>query len=451
MDISRPAIEPVHPNRVEWPSRSSAWRGVALLMAALFMSYIDRSILGLLVEPVKASLHLSDTQIGLVQGPAFGIFLTLVVFPAGWMVDRMNRLRLVAAGLALWSTMTALTGFCTNFGQLVLMRMGVAVGEATLTPAAPSLIVDEFPPNSRSLPISIYALGGASGAGAALIAGGSIATIAGSSDTITLPWIGSVESWRAIFVVLGCAGLLLVPLLLWKREPARRGETGEEGSLRDLVAHLSANRATIVPLFVGVTLYQIQAAALLAWIPAFFMRVHGWTMAEVGLRYGIIHLAFGIAGAVVGGAVPTWLRRSGRRANANLQTASVAVAGMTIPAMTATLVPSGMVAALLLGLFMGCAQASGGVTIAGLQELAPNRLRGKFTALFYATVGLGALAVGPLLVGILNDRAFASHAGIGTSLALTGLLTLPASAVLIWRAAVRHGCSSAGLQADDVS
>lgn len=423
-----------------WPTPSTAWSGVALLMAALFMSYIDRSILGLLVEPVKGSLQLTDTQIGLVQGPAFGIFLTLMVFPAGWLADRGNRLRLIAIGLALWSTMTALSGLCVNFTQLLLTRMGVAIGEASLTPTAPSLIADDFSPDARSLPISLYAVGGASGAGAALIAGGLVAKITGASNGIVLPWIGMVESWRAIFVIVAAPGLILVPLLLLKREPVRRGGSVDSGSLQDLLSHVSRRRATIVPLFLGVTLYQIHAAALLAWIPAFFMRVHGWTITEVGLQYGSVHLAFGFLGAAVGGSVSARLRRS-NRTNANLLTAATAVGCMIVPAMTATIVPTGMGAALLLGLFMGCAQASGGTTIAAVQELVPNRLRGKLTALFYATVGLGALAVGPLLVGMLNDLAFATRAGIGASLAVTGLLTLPASAALLWRAAAKQPTS----------
>ena len=126
-----------HAGGVEpWPAPRRAWGAVGLLMAAYFMSYVDRTILSLLVEPIKHSLHLSDTQIGLLQGATFGIFFMLMTFPFGWVADRGHRMRLIALGIAVWSTMTAVCGLCGNFAQLFLARMGVAAGEATLIPPA---------------------------------------------------------------------------------------------------------------------------------------------------------------------------------------------------------------------------------------------------------------------------------------------------------------------------
>src|SRR5687767_7954261 len=128
-----------------WPKPKAAWGMVALLTAAYLVSYIDRTILGLLVQPIKADLQLTDEQIGWVLGPAFAIFYATIGVPLGWLVDRRSRTRLIAWGIALWSAATAFSGLVRGFPQLFLARMTVGVGEAVLSPAAFSIIGDSFP------------------------------------------------------------------------------------------------------------------------------------------------------------------------------------------------------------------------------------------------------------------------------------------------------------------
>ena len=181
-----------------WPTPLRAWGVLCLVMAASCTSNIDRAILSLLIDPIKHSLQLTDTKMGLLQS-AFGLFFTLTTFPAGWIADRGNRMRLIAMGIAGWSIMTALCGMCANFTQLFFARMGVAVGEATVTPAAPSVISDNFPPQRRTLPLSLYGMAGATGLGVSLLAGGFVASLVHTGEVVTIARLGTFEPWQIVF------------------------------------------------------------------------------------------------------------------------------------------------------------------------------------------------------------------------------------------------------------
>jgi MFS family permease len=420
-----------------WPTAGRAWSAVGLLMAAYFVSYIDRSMLSLLVEPIKHSLHISDTQVGLLQGAAFSIFFMLMTFPAGWCADRGNRMRLIAFGIACWSIMTALCGLCSNFTQFFLARMGVAAGEATLTPAGPSIISDNFPPDRRTLPLSLYQMGAGMGAGVSLIAGGFIAGLVSGHDTVTIPEIGAFAPWQIIFFVIGLPGLLLSLTLFLAREPRRRDQERTEGTLHELVQVFKSRRAYIIPHLSAYCLYQTYAYAYFGWLPAFFIRVHGWSVPEVGLKYGVVHLVSAMTGAVAGG----WLARSlwhrGRR-DANLLTCTLCSGAMVVPAVFGTIVPNVIAAVLLLGLTTALLQAIGGTNSAVIQEIAPNRLRGRFMAIYYVVTSLSSMTIGPLLIGVMNDHVFSGIRSVGKSMSLSALLTLPPASALLFIALRRR-------------
>ena len=406
-------------------------------MAACFVSYIDRSILSLLAEPIKHALHLSDTQIGLLQGAAFSIFFLLMTFPAGMFADRGNRMRLIGAGIVCWSFMTAVCGLCVNFTQFFLARMGVASGEATLTPAAPSIISDNFPPERRTLPLSLYQMGAGMGVGVSLIAGGFVAALVRGHETITIPTVGTFEPWQIIFFVIGLPGLFLSLMLFLGREPARRDQEGAHGTLHELAQVFKSRRAYIIPHLSAYCLYQTYGYAYFGWLPVFFMRVHGWSVPEVGLQYGVVHVVFGIAGAVTGGWLARLLWHRGRR-DANLLTCAMCLSAMVVPAVFGTIVPNVIVSVLLLGLTAGLLQALGGTNSAVIQEIAPNRLRGRVVAIYYVVTGLTSMTFGPLLIGVMNDHVFSSARSIGKSMSLTALVTLPLASALLFLAVRRR-------------
>jgi MFS family permease len=419
-----------------WPDTLHAWSAVGLLLAASCLSNVDRAILSLMIDPIKHSLQLSDTRIGLLQS-AFGLFFTLTTFPAGWLTDKGNRMRLIGGAIAVWSIMTALCGMCANFTQLFLARMGVAVGEATVTPAAPSVIADNFPPERRTLPLSLYGMAAATGVGISLIAGGFVASLVRSGERVSILGVGAFEPWQIIFFAVGLPGLLLSLLFLLAREPQRRDRGQPEGTLHELLEVLKSRRAILIPHFAGVSVYFIQVYANYGWLPAFFMRVHSWSMSTVGLKYGAIHLTCVFAGGWSGGWLAQKLWRRGRR-DANLLTSAIMVAIIAVPAVLAPLVPNVIVSVALFALATMFSVGTAGPNVAAIQEIIPNRLRGRVTALYFAAITLVGGMIGPLLIGVLNDYVFTDVHSLGKSLSLTALLTLPLGSVLIFIAARRR-------------
>jgi MFS family permease len=405
-------------------------------MAAYFMSYVDRSILSLLVGPIKHSLELSDTKIGLLQS-GFGLIFTLSTFPAGWLADKGNRMRVIAVAIACWSVMTGLCGLCTNFTQLFLARMGVAVGEATLLPTAPSIISDNFPPERRTLPLSLYGMAGASGLGVSLIAGGFVAHLVTGNDVVTIPRVGMFAPWQVIFFAVGLCGLPVSLVLLFAREPQRRDQGQSAGTISEFLQLLKSRRTILIPHFAGVSVYFIQAFAYSAWVPVFIMRVHGWSISEVGLKYGTIHLICGFAGGFVGGWLAQALWRRGRR-EANLLSSALLLCLTIIPTVLGPLVADGLTSVLLLGLASIFSIATAGPNVAAIQEIVPNRLRGRVTALYFAVISLVGVTLGPLVIGIMNDYVFTDEKSIGKSLALTSALMLPLGSLLVFIAARRR-------------
>jgi MFS family permease len=229
-------------NEAPWPKPARAWWTVIVLTFAYVVSFVDRTILSLLIEPIKADLALSDTQIALVQGIAFGLFYAAMGLPLGWLADRMSRRLLIGIGAGFWCLATAACGLAASFPQLFLARIGVGVGEAALSPAAMSMISDSFPKERRALPIGIYAGAAALGAGLALILGGSVIRLVSGASQVSLPLVGDVAAWQAAFILVGVFGLVLLPLMATVVEPLRRNDSAVQGRCSASIDSSSSTR-----------------------------------------------------------------------------------------------------------------------------------------------------------------------------------------------------------------
>ncbi|MDH5275573.1 MAG: MFS transporter, partial [Gammaproteobacteria bacterium] len=219
-----------------------AWYTVILLTLAYILSFVDRYMLGLLVEPIRAELALSDTEIGLLLGPAFAIFYTTMGLPLGWLADRARRTWIVTAGIVLWSAATAACGLARNFAQLFLARVGVGVGEASLSPCALSMIADSFPAERRGKPVAFYGAALSVGGGLASLAGASVLAWSGTRPEFALPVVGVLAPWQFAFLVVALAGIPLALLMATLREPGRQTTPGlagrEPAGLRIAFAHV---------------------------------------------------------------------------------------------------------------------------------------------------------------------------------------------------------------------
>jgi MFS family permease len=270
------------------PSNARGYYVLSVLILAYIVSYIDRTMLTLLVDPIRATLKISDFEVSLLHGFAFAIFYTVLGLPMGRLADRHNRRNLIVGGILVWSVATALCGFARNFWQMFTARVSVGVGEATLSPSAYSMLSDCFPPERRSRVLSIYTSAIYLGAGIATFGGGAlIAYVPG----VTIAGFGYHEPWQVIFMIIGLLGVPVALALLTVREPLRRGAAVAVAPgvdmvripLRTVVAYMWERRQVYGMLILGISCYAMMTNGLKGWIPTFLKRTYGWSPADVGV------------------------------------------------------------------------------------------------------------------------------------------------------------------------
>ena len=264
------------------PSLGYARYVVIVLMVCYTLSFIDSQILSLLVGPLKRDLGLSDTRIGLLQGLAFALFYTILGLPLGRVADTWNRRKLLSLGVAVWSVMTALSSIARSFGTLFLARVGVGVGEATLTPSALSLITDYFPKERLGRAMSLYSMGIFIGSGLALIVGGAVVDFTARIPSVVLPLAGAIASWRVTFLLVGIPGLLVGLWALTIREPIRKSMlVATDGrasrlSIAQVIEQVRIRWQSVMGISVAMIFQSASTFAFMAWAPAYFQRVHHW-------------------------------------------------------------------------------------------------------------------------------------------------------------------------------
>jgi MFS family permease len=403
-------------------STPGAWATLAILIAAYAVSFLDRQILGLLVDPLRHDLRIDNMQIGLLQGPAFGLFYAALGLPLGILADRVHRVRLMAAGILLWSVMTAACGLAGSFGWLFAARVGVGVGEAALVPAAVSVLADLFGPARRALAMSLFTAGISVGQGLSLLLGGAFIAFA-QTGAAGLPligrWLTTLHPWQIVFLMAGAIGVPLALAMLAIPEPRRASVTAAEAS-RGLFATLAARPRLFVPLLAGSSLLYLFSNATASWMPSLFIRDFGWTAAETGVRLGGLLLVCALAGNLLSGASATALGRRGRIEAPLL----VMLAGAGLLAPVASFGPlAGSAAgaqAAILAIFFAIALCFG-VATATFVAVTPPPVRGRMIALYLLCGNLVGLGLGPPSVGWLLDRVIGPSGHVGSALALVGL------------------------------
>lgn len=424
---------PVGPDpRFAFRSDGYAWFVVAVLCVGSIVAMIDRQIINLMVEPIKADLGLSDTRISLLQGFAFAVFYAVMAIPLGRVADRGNRRNLILAGVALFSCATFSCGLATGFLTLFLARMLVGVGEATLAPAGYSLIGDYFPPQQLGRAIGIFTGTGFAGAGLALIIIGALLGLLGDAQHVRLPLVGEVRDWRAGFFIAALPGLLFMALLLLVREPPRsqaKGAVGHAVTLAEVRAWLAGNRTLTVPLFLGLPVLAAGLFALNAWIPTFLIRLHGLSPAEVGAKFGTMVATLSTAGVLAGGWLADRMVRAGR---SDAYLGVPALGALAATPFVVAFPQAGSVGTTLLllapVLFFGAMPFAAGT--AAIPALAPNRMRAQLLAVYLLLANLIGAGGGPWLVALWTDQVMGTPMGLGTSLAIVPATLLLAGAAI---------------------
>ncbi|MBI1181969.1 MAG: MFS transporter [Alphaproteobacteria bacterium] len=433
-------------------STSYIWYATVVLTVAATLSFIDRQVLAVMIEPVKQDLHITDTQVALLLGLAFVSFYTALSIPAGWLADRFSRRLVMGVGVFLWSLMTAFSGVAHTYPHLFLARMGVGVGEALLAPAAYSMLTDYFSREKLPAAISLFSASPFIGVGLAFMLGGPLTEYLHAVPPIDLPVVGQVFSWQLTFLAVGVPGILLSVLVLLLKEPQRRGRlavaedpTGAPRTVPmiEIVRFIGSRWKYFALHFAAFLCLSTQGFALFAWIISFFVRVHGMGRGEIGLLYGGIALVVGLAGSMASGLYAGSMIRRGTP-DATLRLVMWSAVFVAPLAVAMTLVPSPWLAVVLLVPITFFMSMPPGLGNASLQVIAPNELRGQVMAFYLITVNFLSYLFAPLVVALLNDHVFLGDASIGFSLSTMAAFTYPTAAICLafglkhYRAALRH-------------
>jgi len=407
-----------------------AWYVVAVLLVAYTLSFIDRTILSLLVGPIRADLGISDTQMSLLMGFAFAIFYSLLGIPLGAFADRRPRRGLIVAGVAAWSLMTAACALTRSYATLFLARIGVGVGEATLSPAAYSILGDYFPREKLGRAMAVYSIGVPLGSGLALVAGSLVVKFVTEGPAIALPVLGALEPWRLTFVLVGLPGLLVAALVaLTVREPERQGHA-DGAAASEFTAFLRRHPAALACHFGGMSLVALVMYGAMAWIPQFLHRTYAMPVPRAGLFFGGATAICGAAGLMLGGWLADNLYRRGFK-DGHLRVIRLNAVVLLPLFVGMALAPTASIALGLMTLGMLLGTIHGGVAGAALQMIAPSRVRARLVALYYLVANLIGLGLGPTAIALATEHVFGGDAGLRYGLALVTALALPVSALLL--------------------
>lgn len=402
----------------KYSKASLAWYLLGILVIANVLSYVDRQILSLLVQPLKHDLAISDTEVSLLQGFAFTILYSFLGLPLGRYADRHNRRNLIIVGISLWSAMTMACGFAQTYGQLFAARIGVGIGEATLAPAAYSMICDAFAPKRRGTALGVYSSAIYLGIGASVALGGLVLALIRGAAEVDMPLLGAMRSWQAAFISVGAPGLLVALLMLTVGEPRRTGDAKpaqEAQCFADTWAYLKLHRAAFTFQLLGYALMAMAAYGLGSWMPTFFIRIHHWPAAQAGISYGLAVTVLGTLGGVLGGYLGDRWLAAGRK-DSRLRLSAMAAAVWIPVIVIGTSLGDPWLALAAMGLSSGLSSLVNGLGPTTIHDIVPNHLRGQATALFFFVINLLGLGIGPTAIALVTDRVFGDEAAIRLSI-----------------------------------
>lgn len=404
---------------------------LGVLVIAYVFNFIDRQLMTILLEPIKAEFGASDTAMGFLSGFAFALFYAFLGLPVARLADAWSRRNVLAASMVIWSAMTALCGAATGFWQMALLRVGVGVGEAGGTPPSHALISAYFPLEQRSTAMGIYGSGTQLGVLIGMFGGAVIAEQMG---------------WRWAFVIFGLPGVLVGMLVLMVvKEPAKAAITSSNTMMQDLRHLWRIPAFAIITFATGFT--ALAGFGMGTWFPSFLIRIHGLTLIEAGLILGVIGTFGALIGAIVGGILCDRLAAIDARWQLRVPAVGAGlsviflglflwwpesqqwqVAGFRIPVAVVFLFIGGIVSSFWIG-----------PTYAAIQTLTPDHLRSQASALLLFILNLIGMGLGPLVVGFLSDQLAPTYGDESIRYAmLISLVTVLIGTTLYWIGGERY-------------
>ncbi len=418
----------------DYPSLTTASYLLSLLFIAYIFSFIDRSILALLVGPIRDDFGITDFEFSLIQGAAFSLLYTVAGLPLGRLADRYSRKLIVSGSVFFWSAATCACGMTKNFTQLFVARMAVGAGEAGLSPPAYSLILDSFRPRHVGYAMSFYKLGVKVGAGIAFVIGGILYDYWAGVGNISVPLMGEIKPWQMTLISVGAPGALLSLLLLTVNEPPRKDLVNKEGEgvpIKVVFRFMWQRKGVYIALFLGASMMAMAGYGTSAWYPEFFFRNYGMSKSEAGVTYGTIVLVAGSVGVMLGAWLARQLEERGYTdayVRAIFLTSMVGAPLMSIAPLTHD--PTWNVILLWPGVIIAGSYL--GVLAVAMVVITPNEMRGQITAIYLFVTNILGMAVGTSVLAAFTDFLFQDDALLHYSIATACGLFYPIAAVSFW-------------------
>ncbi len=419
------------------PEAGQAWWAIVVLATLYTINNIDRRLIFILVSPIERDLHLTDVQMSLLLGPAFGLVYLFSGIPWGWVADNFSRRFIVFGGTALWGLSTVFCGLAGGYGELLFARMALGFSEGALGPAAQSIISGIFPRAALSFPMSVYSLGVPIGGGIALFFGGAVLNFLVHDQVVHVPLFGALFGWQLVFVIAGLATILTGLLVFLIPEPRRIAHRSEEVA-NGIWRFLISRRAIFLPLGIGFAATIVNTVVVSTWAPTVMVRAYGWSSGKVGLILGVVETIAGVAGYLFAGRFVDWLFRRGTR-DAHLRYA-IWTQILALPlGVGGFIAPNGGLFCALIGGFVFLVFPCLGYGAALVQIISPPEFRSRMAGVFLLTITIFATTAGPTIVAAITQYVIGNPARIGWSLAIVILIFTPISIFSL-------GCGRAALR-----
>ena len=416
------------------PSRlpRDAWIMLAVLILFYVLNAFDRTVLSLMVSHVKSDMHVNDGQVGLLLGIAFALLYGVFGVPFGMLVDRFQRRLVLLGGVTFWSLATIACGFAASYGELLGARMLLGIGEAALMPAAHSLLADKFSARRLSTALSVFYLGGVLGNSASVAIGGLAVAHFSQFATIDLPLLPAIRGWQTPFLIVGAVGVMLAVLSLSFREPPRRHVAiAADGPPASFLQVVRSRRAVLLSVLGSFVLYSTILYGVILWTPTYMARAFGWSPAQIGSGYALVHIGGAGAGTIVGGLLVDRLVARGRT-DANLRVLAISLCIAWPLGLLAFSVSNPYAFLVLEWLFFFFGLSYSGYAASTIQAVSPQFARGRMAAVYLLLLTIVGSGLGPWSIGLLTEHVFRDDARVGASIMLMMAMITPVAILSAW-------------------
>jgi MFS transporter, Spinster family, sphingosine-1-phosphate transporter len=417
-----------------------SWYVLTLLTLSYALSYIDRQMLNLLVDPIKRSLLVSDTQFSFVQGSAFVLAYLLATPVFGRLVDLTNRRNILIFGVSCWSICTVLCGAAKTYPELFAARFGMGASEACVFPVCWSLIADYFSARRAPRALSILTVAPVMGGGFSLVSSGLVISFARNLRA-QIPSLGSLQTWQLAFVVIGVPSFLFAITLLTIREPHRRkiliGDVADRSlTAREVVVSLWMRRHFYARICLAVGMIAVVQLGIAAWFPSFMIRVHSLPAAQTGYKLGVLSVIAGVLGMLMAPLIARWLQVRGR-IDAPLRISGFAMIGMLCCCTAFPLLEADAAALCAAAGAVFCTIFSFSLIFAATQIVTPTGMQGVVASLYTFSAQIVGYGTGPTIIALFTDKVFHDSKMVGYSLQIVTCAACTVAAVLLF-SALRH-------------